>query len=188
MGDFHGLAGQSFPGRASAGKEVNLAFCVGGPLVSLAVKPGSDVKKDEVLAQIDPRDYEVALRNTEGSLAQTEARLAAMKAGARPEEIFRLEASLDSAKAIMLQTEADFKRAQQLITKGVITREDYDTKLQDVKRAEANQRQANEALRIGKISARVEDIQAKESEILSLKASSPPAARYLGYRFRSEHP
>lgn len=181
VGDFNGLTSQTFPGRAAAGQEANLSFRVGGPLVELPIKKGDVVKKGVILAQIDKRDYEVALRSAQGSLAQAKAKLAAMKAGARPEEILRLEASLDSAKAISLRTKADFKRAKQLLPKGVITQEDYDIRLQDVKRADANLRRASEELRIGKAGARAEDIQAQESEILSLKASVDAAADKLKY-------
>ena len=181
VGDLHGLTSQTFPGRASAGEEVNLAFRVGGPLISFPMKVGQEVKQGEILAQIDPRDFEVSLQSAQGNLAQAEASLAAMKAGARPEEIVQLQASLDEATAVFERAKADFERAKQLVAKKVISQEEYDLRLQSVRGAEANLRRAQEELRIGRAGARAEDIQAKESEILSLKATVDAAQNQLDY-------
>jgi RND family efflux transporter MFP subunit len=73
VGDLDGLAGRSFPGRARAAQEVDLAFRVTGPLVAFPVKVGDQVKKDQIVAQIDPRDFEVALRNSQGGLERAKA-------------------------------------------------------------------------------------------------------------------
>ncbi len=64
-----------FPARSSPGKRVNLAFRVSGQLIDLKVIVGQEVKKDEVLARVDPRDFEFQVRNIEGSLLQVEAAL-----------------------------------------------------------------------------------------------------------------
>lgn len=181
VGDLHGLTSQNFPGRAAAGEEVNLAFRVSGPLVNFPVKVGQLVQKGDILAQVDPRDYQVALRIAEGNLAQANASLAAMKAGARPEEILQLQASLDKATAAFERTKADFGRAKKLIGNKVISQEEYDLRLQRVRSAEANLRRAKEELRIGKTGARAEDIQAKEGEILSIKADVDNAKNRLDY-------
>ena len=64
---------QKFTGQAKPSQEVNLAFRVDGPLVALPIAVGDEVKKGDVIAKIDPRDYEVNLRNVQGSLQRGRA-------------------------------------------------------------------------------------------------------------------
>ncbi len=52
-----GLSGRSFPGRAAANEEVNLGFEVGGILIKRPVDKGDEVKKGQLLARLDPRDF-----------------------------------------------------------------------------------------------------------------------------------
>jgi RND family efflux transporter MFP subunit len=52
-----GLTGRSFPGRAEANTEVNLGFEAGGILIERPVDRGDDVKKGQLLARLDPRDF-----------------------------------------------------------------------------------------------------------------------------------
>lgn len=73
------LAGRSFPGRAKANQEVDLSFRVDGRLIELPNDiVGREYKKDEMIARIDPRDYEVKVRELEGKLdrAQSQVRRA----------------------------------------------------------------------------------------------------------------
>jgi multidrug efflux system membrane fusion protein len=54
-------------------REVNLSFRVGGPLIKLNVEIGQAVKKGQLVAEIDPRDYRVALIGDEGRMNQAKA-------------------------------------------------------------------------------------------------------------------
>jgi len=68
-----------FPGVTRAEERVNLAFRVAGPLVEFPVNVGSRVKKGEMVARIDPRDFEVELENAKARLGTAEAALAFAK-------------------------------------------------------------------------------------------------------------
>ena len=70
---FDAIGKLSFPGRAQASREVNLSFRVTGPLIARAVDVGAEVKRGDLIAQIDPRDYEVSLRDVQGQLAKSKA-------------------------------------------------------------------------------------------------------------------
>jgi multidrug efflux pump subunit AcrA (membrane-fusion protein) len=63
------------PGTVRAAQRVDLAFQVGGPLIKLPVEEDRNVKKGRLLARIDPRDFEVNLRNAEGQLSKANAAL-----------------------------------------------------------------------------------------------------------------
>jgi len=73
IGDASALTERTFPGRASATREVNLSFRVSGPLIGLPVKVGDEVKTGDELARIDPRDFEVKIETIRGKLEQAKA-------------------------------------------------------------------------------------------------------------------
>ncbi len=73
--DVAGLQSRGFPGRARATQEIDLAFRVDGPLITRPVNVGDHVKEGDVVARIDPRDFEVNLRNVRAQLAETKAAL-----------------------------------------------------------------------------------------------------------------
>ena len=64
---------RTFPGRAQPVREVELSFRVSGPLIELPVGIGREVEQGEVVAQIDRRDFELALRNVQGQLENARA-------------------------------------------------------------------------------------------------------------------
>ena len=57
-----------FPGITEATRQVDLSFRVGGPMISRPVNVGDEVKTSQLVARIDPRDYEVRLRTVQGQL------------------------------------------------------------------------------------------------------------------------
>ena len=68
--------GRSFPGRAQAHREVDLSFRVAGPLVELPTDiVGRAYKKGEVIARIDPREYETKVQDVEGKLARARSKV-----------------------------------------------------------------------------------------------------------------
>ena len=60
----------NFPGRIKAGDDINLSFRIAGPIASINVSEGNFVKKGQVLAEIDNRDYETQLAATEAEYNQ----------------------------------------------------------------------------------------------------------------------
>ncbi len=141
VADTSGLTKRAFPGRAKAGREVNLSFRVSGPLVVFPAKVGDEVKKGDLLARIDPRDFEVNLRNVQGQLAAARANLAAMKQ-ARPEQIGRLKAAVNKAEATLKRAESDYKREMSIFKElpGATSQTSIDKKLEQKERAEADLR------------------------------------------------
>jgi membrane fusion protein, multidrug efflux system len=69
------LTGQTrkLPGTVRATKRVDLAFQVSGPLIELPVKEGQRVNRGDLIARIDPQDFETSLRNAKGAMARAKA-------------------------------------------------------------------------------------------------------------------
>jgi RND family efflux transporter MFP subunit len=86
---------RSFPGTASAASEVNLSFRVGGTLITREADVGDFFEAGAVLAQLDPRDFEVRLRN--------------------------VQAQLEKAKAALMLAEDEFGRAQTAHDRGGVS-------------------------------------------------------------------
>jgi RND family efflux transporter MFP subunit len=89
-----------FTARTDAVDSVGVRARVWGYLDKVNFKEGTLVKKGDVLFEIDPRTYQAALNQAEGNLASMEARLKRL--------------------------DADLGRAQQLVGKGAMSREEYD--------------------------------------------------------------
>jgi RND family efflux transporter MFP subunit len=89
-----------FTARTAAVDSVELRARVSGYLDKVNFKEGALVEKGDVLFEIDPRTYKAVLRNTEGSLAAIEARLARLN--------------------------TDFERVSQLLREGALGREEFD--------------------------------------------------------------
>jgi RND family efflux transporter MFP subunit len=185
VGDMKAIAGREFPGRAKAKGEVDLSFQVSGPLVSLPVDVGSEVRKGDVIAAIDPRDFQAGLESNQGNLERARANLLAMERGARPEEIEQLKAAVAQADASYRQAYAEHERSVKLIASRSISQSEFDITLARAQRTAAAVKQANEELNIGLKGARPEDLEAKRSEIRALEAAVANAKNQLDYAMLS---
>ncbi|MCM1312134.1 MAG: efflux RND transporter periplasmic adaptor subunit [Bacteroides sp.] len=63
----------SWPGRTKASEDINVAFRVSGPIVAMRVKEGDHVRKGQVIAEIDDRDYKVQLGATQAEYEHIKA-------------------------------------------------------------------------------------------------------------------
>ena len=98
--------GRAFPGQAEANEEAELSFQVGGSLIELSANVGDTVKKGQVLAKLDPQDFEVRLRAAEGELSSAQANLQIANV-----ELTRLQSLVKSKAA----PEKDLDRAAALV-------------------------------------------------------------------------
>jgi RND family efflux transporter MFP subunit len=103
---------EDFPGRLDPVNSIDIRSRVTGFLAKVNFKEGSIVKKGEVLFEIDERPYKAELERTQGIVLQMQGRLERLK--------------------------ADFARAEMLLPKDAVSREDYDKIVGDKKEAEGN--------------------------------------------------
>ena len=62
---------KDFPGVTQETQESQISFRVGGPIIKFPVVEGQKVRKGQLLAQIDPRDFEIELMAMEAKYLQT---------------------------------------------------------------------------------------------------------------------
>lgn len=89
-----------FTGVVTAAKTVELRPRIGGTIESVSVPEGGLVERGQLLFQIDPRPFEVALQNA--------------------------QAQLQRAEVLFSQAETDLDRSQRLIPSGAISTKTYD--------------------------------------------------------------
>ncbi len=128
VADLAGMTSRSFPGRAAAAQVVDLAFRVSGPLIALPAQVGAEVKPGDLIARIDPRDFDVTLRSVQAQLDEAKAAHAlAVEQHARgqtaydqgalnPIELTRLRETENSAQAIVDAMEAAVDAAGDALT------------------------------------------------------------------------
>ncbi len=120
VSDAASLQRRQFPGRAKATRELDLAFKVGGPLISFPVKVGDDVETGQQLGRIDPATF-----------------AATMDANV---------ASLERAKATLNNAKLEFDRNNTLFEKGHVSKARLDNVTTIVQRNQADVAAAKAAL------------------------------------------
>ena len=80
-------------------QQLKLGFTVGGPLRAVQVRVGTEVKADDLLAELDTADLELAVQAAKDGLAFNQALLDLAKAGAQEQELAIAEAEYRRALA-----------------------------------------------------------------------------------------
>jgi RND family efflux transporter MFP subunit len=88
---------RAFSGAAQASTETEISFKVPGTLRRLSVEVGDLVRANDLLAELDPRDYELQVEQVRASLAQGRAR--ARNAAATYERVRGLYENNNASKA-----------------------------------------------------------------------------------------
>ncbi|WP_300012313.1 efflux RND transporter periplasmic adaptor subunit [uncultured Roseobacter sp.] len=161
---------RSYPAVVLPSREVELSFKVSGPVIELPVRAASQVLQGDVIARIDPRDFESQIAQLESRRDEAIAQLSALRSGARPEEVAALEAAVASAEAQVEQARDNLTRVEELVERGVSAAAQSETARADFRVAEANLRAQREQLRIGQVGGRAEDISAAEAALRGVEA------------------
>jgi len=110
VGDPLAGAQRVYPGEVEAGNRSEQAFRVGGELVNLPAKAGMKVKKGELLAQLDPSDFQLTVDEQQARFdlakVQYERTETLVKQQLIPKSDF------DTAKSNMLAAKADLRLAK----------------------------------------------------------------------------
>jgi membrane fusion protein (multidrug efflux system) len=98
------------------------------------------VKRGDLLIELDPRDYQVSFASAEANLASGQSRLKEAEAQQNVAQagLGQAKADLVSAQATADNAEADIKRNEKLYQTRVIDRREYDASVAETKTAAAN--------------------------------------------------
>jgi len=114
-------------------------------------------------------ESDVALRSAE--LRASQARLAALVAGSRPQEIQESRAAVADARAQHDQAQADWDRAQDLFKNDDISKQQYDQYRMRLDSTAAILRQSDERLALVVEGPRKEDIDAARADVVRAQAA-----------------
>jgi HlyD family secretion protein len=85
-------------GQIAPWNEARLAFKTSGQITSLPVRVGDRVKKGDVIGSLDQTSFKIQLEQAQANLASAQAKLEAVQAGPRPEDVAAAQAAVDSAQ------------------------------------------------------------------------------------------
>jgi RND family efflux transporter MFP subunit len=69
----NGYGIRTFPGRVEASRRAELAFRVPGKLAQIRVAEGESVARGEIIAELDPTDYQIAVDNARAEFERAQA-------------------------------------------------------------------------------------------------------------------
>ena len=99
------LAGRPFEWAGTVeARTTTVGSRAGGRVAKVVVQEGDQVKPGQVLIELEHGDLDAQRAGAAAQLAQTEAALDKLKAGARPEEIAQAQARAAQANAVMAET------------------------------------------------------------------------------------
>ncbi len=116
---------QEFSGRLEAVERVDIRTRVGGFITAVKFKPGSMVRKGDVLFEIDPRPFQA--------------------------EANRAEAAATSARARADLAKLELARAERLLADKAIAQREFDEKASGLKELDANVRAAQASLEAARL-------------------------------------
>ena len=138
---------EQFPGNTQAIISVQVTSRVSGYMTEVLFKDGDLVKANDVLFRIDPRQYKAELERAEGNLQQLEAH--------------------------KLRVDKEYQRAKLLLSRGQISREEYDRYESDFKETEAGVILATSNRNLAKLNHDWCEVRASASGRLSRRMVDP---------------
>ncbi len=114
-------------GSLLAHEQTTLSVKVAGRLKTLAVDLGSVVKAGDLVAQVEPRDYELRAQQAEAALAQTRAALGLPLEGTDDQIPIEETSPVRQARAVLDEAAKNRERIQRLAQQGISSSSEQDT-------------------------------------------------------------
>jgi membrane fusion protein, multidrug efflux system len=173
------------------GRAVTIAPHVSGYVIALDVNDNQRVKAGQVLARIDPRDFQAARDQAAGNLRIAEAQLDNARINLEtakinyPARLASARAQLDSARASLVNAQAEYTR-QHGVPRAATTQQNIDTSTANLRSAQAQVAQAEARVRendlVPQLTAQAEaQVRQLEGQVEQAKARLAQATLNLGW-------
>jgi HlyD family secretion protein len=159
--------------------DAQLSFKVNGRLVERLVDEGDEVKAGQVIGRLDDVELRHQLDARRADLRATEAMLAELKAGSRPEEIATSEAGLRSAEAQLNRAKLEYQRREELRASDSISVREFETAEADLQVAKAVVEEATARLALVREGPRKEAIDQAAARVSQAEAAAALAESQL---------
>lgn len=170
----------------------NLSFQVSGHVTDVYAGEGQRVSRGDVLAQLDSKEFKARLDQAQAGLDKAVKakeqleQLLGIYTSTLPDDVKRAEANVDVARNIMLDSQKNNDRYEQLFRQGVISEKEketirlgFDNSRSRLNEALATLQQARTSLK--KIDTTKKDIESAQSQIDLAKATLDQAQIQLTY-------
>ena len=159
------------------GHLIQVSARVAGQVAKVYVDENQVVKAGDVIAELDPSDYKVAVENAEAALASAEANAAAANVNVpittvntgsnlnaadanvsgSHAAVEQAEQQLEAAKANNIKAQADLERYRPLVVKDVISKQQFDAAVAAADAARHSEQAARDGVKV----AREREVQAQ---------------------------
>ncbi len=168
------------PGRVEPySEDIKIGSELSGRLKLVKVEEGDTIHRGEVLAELENADYRAQVESARANVVAKEATLRKVINGARHQERDQAWSSVNEAKAVMENAQAELHRRQELFSAGVVSREELDRYAREADVAKAKYQSAVEQHSLVDDHAREEDRSFAEADLQLAQAQLAEAqARY----------
>lgn len=153
------------------GEYVRVAAPFAGTLQKLAVSRGMQVKAGDPLFTLEQENEAAARREAEERLKSADAQLADLRKAKRPTEIDAVRAQLAQAEAAFRLSQAQLRRAEDLVARNFVSRERLDEARTNHDRDGQRVAELRAQLATARLAARPDEIKAAESSVGAAKAA-----------------
>jgi RND family efflux transporter MFP subunit len=163
-------------GTLAADEQVELGMKVAGRLGVMAVDLGSAVRRGQVIARLDPGDFELRVRQAESALEQARARLGLPPSGGS-DAVSDLEktAGVRQQRALLEQARITRDRVRSLFEQQLVPRADLDNAEAALQVAEARHQDAIEESRnrVGMLAQRRSELDIARKQLADSTLTAP---------------
>jgi multidrug resistance efflux pump len=153
------------------GTIVAVSAKVSGRVEKVLVKEGDSIQTGQVIATLEKEEFEAQVEQAKANLEMTKAKLAAVIAGNRHQEVASANAAASQAVANLNNAQKNYERAEALYHQGAISIQQLETAKTASDVAQAQYAAAKEQYSLSAEGSRPEDIQVAQAQVRQAQAA-----------------